>query len=444
MSDNVLGQSFTSKTLLKYALPTIIMMVFTSTYGIIDGLFVANFVSENALAAVNIVFPIIGIMLALAMMLATGSNALIGKLLGEGKGEEARGVLSLIYIVAIIFSIAVGLIMYVFADPLIRFMGANEVLYPYALDYMLTITGFIPCAMLQIFTQCYFVTAGKPFIGFAANLAGGLTNIILDYLLIVVFDLGIVGAGLATCIGFSVSGIFGVLYFAFCRKGTLYFVKPSLNIKHLTQSLYNGMSEFVTMMSMSITTIMFNVILMNIAGENGVAGITVIMYIQTIQSAIYMGYSMGVAPVISYKFGEQSFEQLKLINLTSLKVISVLSLITIALSLIFAKPAVGIFISPESETFALTVTGLRIYSLAYVGMGFNIYISAMFTALSNGKVSAIVSIMRTLVFIVIALLTLPFIFGITGVWIAVPIAEMLGIGVGAYCFNRYKTQYNYY
>ncbi|OOB80531.1 MAG: hypothetical protein BEN19_04440 [Epulopiscium sp. Nuni2H_MBin003] len=377
-------------------------------------------------------------------MLATGANAQIGKLLGEGKDTEARQLLSLTYVVGIIFGIAVTIFLYIFADPLLKMIGANAVLYPYAKDYLLALTPFMGCAMLQIYTQCFFVTAGKPMIGFIACATGNVTNIILDYVLIAQLDMGVTGAALATAIAFSISGLSGLIYFLVCRKGSLYICKPKWNLKIFLKCLHNGMSEFVTLLSASVTTLLFNVILMGIAGENGVAAISVIMYVQMIQSAIYMGYATGISPIISYKFGEQSYSQLKLVNKISFKTIGVLSIITIALSMIFAEAAVGVFISPESETFVMTVKGFRIYSLAYITMGFNIFICAMFTALSNGKVSAIISCLRTLVFIVIALVTLPFILGINGVWVAVPLAEALGVIVAISYFKRYKNIYNYY
>ncbi|WP_305768919.1 MATE family efflux transporter [Candidatus Epulonipiscium viviparus] len=443
MQDNKLAQTFIPMNLILYSIPTIIMMVLNSTYGIIDGLFISNFVGEDALAATNIAFPVILIAIAIGLMMATGANAIIGKLLGERKEHQARELLSFIYIVAILASVTISTIILVFADEFLTLIGANAALLPLAKEYLVAAAPFLTFILLQIFTQIFLVTAGKPIIGFAACLIGGITNIVLDYVLIVSFDLGLTGAALATGTGYSVGGIFGFLYFLICRRGSLYFVKPRWNFRQLAHSLYNGMSEFVSSTSGAITTVLFNIIMMQIAGESGVAGITVIMYVSTILSAMYMGYSMGVSPVISYKFGAQAHEQLQLINKTSKKVIAVISIVTVVLSIIFAEAAVGIFISPESATFALTVHGFRIYAIAFLFMGFNVFISAMFTALSNGRISAIVSVSRTLVFIVTALVTLPFIFGINGVWVAVPVAEALGIIVSLIYFKKYKRVYNY-
>ena len=296
---------------------------------------------------------------------------------------------------------------------------------------------------LQIFTQLFFVAAGKPSLGFISCLLGGIANIILDYVFIVVFDLGIRGAGLATGVGFTIPGLIGILYFSFNKKSTLHFTKPKLDMKKLIQSLYNGMSEFVGNISTAITTLCFNIILLKIAGIAGIASISVILYIQMIQTAIYIGFSIGVSPIISYKFGEQNYWQLKKIIKISFIFIGIISLVTILLSVIFADKAVSIFISSESKTFAMAKKGLIIFSLAYAFMGFNIFTSAMFTALSNGKVSAILSISRSLVFVLASLLILPHILGINGVWLAIPLAELLAIFLAIKFYKKNKIVYNY-
>ncbi len=443
MENNVLSKKFSSGGLIKYVVPTIIMMVFMSLYGIVDGIFVANFVNEHALSATNIIMPVFGLIAAIGMMFATGSNALIAKLMGEGKSRQANEFFSLTYLVGLVFGLLSTVFILAFADTFLTLLGTSDILYPYAKSYLLNITPFITMAFMQVFTQCFFVTAGKPMLGFASCFLGGIANIVFDYLFIVTLDMGISGAAIATGIGFTIPGLFGIIYFAISRNCDLHFVKPRWNLKRLGQSLYNGMSEFVTTISSAITTLLFNIILMQWAGEGGVAAITVIMYIQTIQTAVYMGYTLGVSPIISYKYGEQSHSQLKLITKISFKFITVASVVTIAASLIFAEAAVGIFIASDSPTFALAVGGLRIYSLAYIFMGFNIFASGMFTALSNGKISAILSVTRSLVFIVIALLTLPLIFGINGIWVAIPIAETLAIFMSIRYYKKNKPIYNY-
>ncbi|OON93873.1 MAG: hypothetical protein ATN31_05045 [Candidatus Epulonipiscioides saccharophilum] len=443
MSNNKLAQKFNARSLIIYSLPTIVMMFFNSTYGIVDGLFVSNFIGENALAGCNIAFPILLIAIAISAMMATGSNALIGKYLGEGKDKEAKELLSSIYIIAILFGIMASILIIIFANPLLSVMGANEVLLPYAREYLINWIPMLTFALLEFFTQSFFITAGKPHLGFIASITGGITNIVLDYVFIVEFAMGIKGAAWATGIGIAVVGIFGLVYFSINRKGTLYFIKPRWNLKEIIQCFYNGISEFVGCISGAITTVLFNIIMMYIAGENGVTGMTVIIYVSGVLSSIFFGYIFGVSPIISYKYGAQAHDQLKLINSTSIKVISIIGVLAMILSIIFAKIAVGIFVSEQSPTFEITVVGFRIYSIAYLFMGFNIFISAMFTSLSNGTISAIISVSRTLVFIVVALLTLPFIFGINGVWFAIPIAELLGLIVSITFFKKYKAKYNY-
>ncbi len=443
MENNKLQTSFNTKSLLKYAFPTIFMIIFMSTYSIVDGVFVSNFVNESALSAINIAYPAITVVFALGFMLVTGSNAIIGKLMGERKDYEAKQFFTLIYIVGTLLGIILMGIIIIFINPILVFLNAQGSLYSYAKDYLFIYSLFMPMAVLQIYTQSFFVTAGKPGLGFFTCFLGGIANIILDYVFIVMLGLGIKGAALATGIGCTIPALYGILYFAFNKKSPLKFVKPKWSGRLLLQSITNGMSEFVTSIAMSVTTLLFNVILMQIAGESGIAAITVILYVQMMQTAIYAGYSFGISPIISYKFGEQNHAQLKQIMKTSFYFLIISSLITLVLSLIFAEIAVGIFIPKSSATFNLAVNGFRIFSLAYIFAGFNIFASSLFTALSNGKISAFLSFNRTLIFIVICLLTLPYILGINGVWLAVPIAEALSFILAAWQYFKNKRIYNY-
>ncbi len=445
MTTNPLAQQFTLKSLLKFTLPSIFMMLFMSTYSIIDGVFVASLVGEEALAATNIIMPLLGILMALALMFATGGNAIIAKLMGEGKPQEACRFMTIIYIIGAALGIISSIITFAFTDQMLNALSVSDDLYPYAKDYLLSLAAFAAPIIFLIFIQSFIVTAGHPGLGLILSLTGGIINIILDYLLISpnFADLGIAGAGLATGIGNSVPGLIGLFYFAFNRKSELHFIRPKLNLKLIGQSMFNGSSELVGSLATSITTMMFNFILLDIAGSAGVAAISVILYIQMFQNAIYMGFSMGVAPVIAFKFGEKNRLALQNIIKQSLKVIAAASLMVISLTLIFADQAIGIFIDQASSTFALAKNGLLLFLPAYLFMGFNIFLSAMFTALSNGKVSAIISVARSLVFIVISLLTLPLIWDINGVWLAVPVAEFLAIIVAYYFYKAHRSNYGY-
>ncbi len=443
MENNKLSRQFTTKTLLLYALPTILMMIFMSSYTTIDGIFVSEFVGENALAAINIVYPAYGLTWSLGLMFATGANAIIGKFLGEKKEELAKQFFTLIYLVGIVASILLAGVLIIFIEPILELLKTSELLYPYAKDYLFTFSFFIPMAFLQVFTQTFFISAGKPILGFVSCLAGGITNIILDYVFLDLLSMGISGAAIATGLGFCVPGIFGIVYFAVKRNSPLCFVKPKWEGKRLLSSVVNGSSEFVTNVAASITTFLFNAILLDLASESGVTSITVILYVQMLQAAIYGGYSFGVSSVISYKYGSMDKLQLQKITRVSFRFIAIASVVVIAFSFIFADFAVSLFVDPESSTYPMTLNGFRLFAFAYIFMGFNIFTSTLFTSLSNGKISALLSILRTLVFTVICLLTLPNIIGINGVWLAVPLAEALTFIFSMIFYKWGKSIYHY-
>ncbi len=442
---NILAQDFTAKSLLRYACPTVLMMVFMSTYTIVDGLFVARLVGEDALAAVNIVWPVFNVVLAIGLMFSTGSTAVMGRLMGEGKGHEARAFLSLIYLVSIGLGAVVTLLVQTFPGEIIRALGVNEELYPYAMGYIQSLGWFVIGFFYQVFVQSFFVLAGRPTLGFLTCFVGGTVNIILDYVLISphMLNLGIEGAGLATGIGLCVPAVVGVVFFFTNRSGELYFTTPVFRGKMLGQSMFNGMSELVSQLSTAVTTLMFNLILLDMVGKSGVASITVILYVQMIQTALYFGYSIGVAPIISYKYGAEDRAGLHKVLGISLKFIGAVSLAIIAISLIFDDVAVSIFISQSSDTFAMATEGLRLFSIAYLFMGVNVFMSSMFTALSNGTISAVLSFARTLVFLVATLVSMPYFFGIQGVWLAVPVAEAMAFLLSWLCYCRGRSTYGY-
>ncbi len=440
-----LAKNFSMIELLKYTLPSMLMMIFMSTYSIIDGVFVSAYIGESALAAVNLVMPLLGIVMAVGLMFSTGGNAIIAKLLGQGKTREANEFLTVLYIIGGILGFILTTIVYLFPDQLLNMLSISDSLYILAKDYMLSLAGFLVPVFFMVFIQSFMVTAGRPTFGFLLCLAGGLTNIVLDYILISpnMMNLGITGAGLATGIGNALPGIIGFIYFIFNRKCLLHFVKPKLNVKTLLQSMFNGSSELVGNLAVSITTLMFNFILLKMVGDSGVAVISVILYIQMFQNAIYTGYTLGVSPIIAYKYGQKNHQSLHKIIMQSLKVLSVASIIVIVFTLLFSNQAIAIFLSKESGTFQMAKDGLLMFLPAYLFMGFNIFFSAMFTALSNGKISATISVLRSLVFIILALLILPNLLGINGVWLAVPVAELLAIIVSYIFYKKYKNIYQY-
>ncbi len=443
--NNPLSKNFTMTSLMKYTFPSILTFIFMSAYMIIDGIFVASLVGETALAALNLIAPIFGIFMAIGLMFATGGNAVIAKLLGEGRDSEGREFLSVIYIIGASVGIIFTFLLFAFPDTILNLLGARGNLYAYAKDYLLSISGFIIPLLFMVFAQSFMATAGNPVFGLILSVLGGVTNILLDYIFISpnLMNLGITGAGLATGLGYMVVGGIGFLYFIFTKKGSLHFAKPKFNIKTLCQSMFNGSSELVSSLATSITGLMFNFILLIMVGDAGVAAISAILYIQMFQSAIYNGYIVGVSPIIAYKYGEGNKEGLHKIIMQSFKVIGIASLMIVVLTLIFANQGISIFISKESSTFIMAKNGLLLFLPAYLFMGFNLFFSAMFTSLSNGKISATISLLRTFVFIVLSLLILPQIFHLNGVWLAVPLAEFLAVIVSLYFYKKYKKHYNY-
>lgn len=441
--NNKLDITISRGTLVKKALPTILSTMFMSVYMLIDGIFVSRFIGTSALSAVNIVMPLIMISVALGTMFAAGGSAIIAKKMGEGKDQEARTNFSMILISAAVIGIVIAAICMVFIHPLIRFLGANDAIYSYCYDYTYTSLLLFPFGMLAMLFQIFFITAGRPGLGMGITVLGGVVTAGLDLLLLGVFKVGIKGAAFAVGMGYAVPALIGFLYFMFNRKGTLYFVKPKPDIQMLLHTCTNGSSEMVTNLSMSIVTILLNNVLMKIAGENGVAAITVILYAQGLLNAAFLGYSTGVSPVISYNYGKQNHKRLQRIYRISKVLIAGTAVAAFAGALIFAKPLVAVFSSPGTAVFNMTVIGLRIFAGCFLFMGFSIFGSAMFTAFSNGKLSALISFLRALVFVVIAILILPRFFGITGVWLAVPAAELLGFFVTGYLQKKYQKKYQY-
>lgn len=443
MQSTKLAQKFNLPRLLLFVFPTIVMMVFMSLYTSVDGAFVSRLIGEDALAAVNVVYPVMSVVLALSLMFTSGANAIIARMLGEGQPEKARRFFSLIYIVGTLMGIAATAIILLLMDPLLSLLGATETLYSYAREYLTVLCLFAPMLFLQVGTQNFFVTEGKPGVGLLVSALGGIANIILDYVFIAVFHMGIAGAALATGIGYMIPGLYGVGYFFASRKGTLWFAKPEFEGGKLLHTCTNGSSELVNNLSVAITTMLFNLTMLRYAGEGGVAAITVILYVQFIQAAIYFGYSQGIAPVISYKYGAGDKQQLRYVVKTSLWFMLVCSVLVIILSVFGADLAVSLFIRPGSPVYALTKCGFLIFSSAYLFMGINIFLSAMFTAFGNGAVSALLSFLRTLVFLVGTLLLLPLWLGVDGAWIAVPVAEALALVVGVICYRKYRAIYHY-
>ena len=442
--DNRLSQDFNIAALLKFTGPTVIMLVFMSLYQMVDGAFVAKFVGEDALSALNIVYPIPSIIIAFSIMLSTGGSAIIARNMGEGKLRKAQENFSFIILVGFLLGIFFLIIGILFIDPLLHILGAIPSLYSYCYQYLIILILSAPLAVFQMLFQNFFVTAGKPHIGLAMTIIGGVSNIVLDYVFIVICHMGVSGAALATSIGYSIPALFGLFYFLLNRRGTLYLVKPVFRGKVLFYSCINGSSEMVNNLAVAITTFLFNILMLNYAGESGVAAITIVLYAQFLMTSVFMGFSSGIAPVVSYNYGSQNVIQLQKVFKNSINTVAVISIIVFLIAEFFSDPVIRIFVSPESEVFQITKHGFSIFSFSFLFTGFNIFSSALFTALSNGKVSAILSFLRTFVFLVLFLLLLPLIFYVDGIWLAVPVAEILAFLVSIYYLVKMRRVYHYH
>lgn len=418
-----INKNFTPFSLLKFAMPSIIMMILMSLYTITDGIFISRYIGSNALSSLNIVFPVINIAIAISTMLGTGGNAIISKYLGEGKKEAANECLTLFVAVSILLSILILTITLIFLTPISRFLGASDILLSDCRKYLGYSIIFAPACMLQTIFQSYFVTAGKPTLGLVLTISAGITNVVLDYVFIARLDLGIKGAALATGIGQCIPAVVGLVFFIFA-KNNLHFTKITLRFRELGMACYNGSSEMVTQLSIAIVTFLFNIVLMKIAGEKGVAAITILLYGQFLFNAFYLGFSIGISPIVGFQYGAKAKDKLKNIYKVSFIFVAVSSVILTIMALILTTPIMTIFTN-DKKTFELAAPAFRIFAISFLFSGLNITSSGFFTALSNGKISAIISFCRTLVFTVISLLFLPQLLGINGAWIAIPVAEFI-------------------
>lgn len=441
--DNSLARKYTFPKLFLFALPNIVMMVFLSIYTIVDGIFISRYVGTTALSAVNMVFPSISLEMALGIMLASGGSAIIAIKLGEQKEREARENFSLIVVSVLFIGILIGIVGNIFMEHIVRLLGASNVQFSFCMIYGQILFAFAPFFLLHASFQTLFITAGKPALGLIATSMGGVANMVLDYIFMEFFGLGIAGAAIATGIGNFIPSTIGLVYFLVYRKGTLYFVKPRWDGKMIRRALFNGSSEMVTNLAEGISTFLFNYTFLKFYGEDGVASITIVLYFQFVLIAIFFGYSMGVAPIISYKYGYGDKEQLKKIHRSSMIFISASSVLSYILSRILIKPVLLVFTEADSNVSSITLEGFWLFGISFLMMGISIYASSLFTALSDGLTSAIISFARTFLFLVCALLILPVLMGKMGIWLAVAVAELLGIIVSIALLIKNKKKYQY-
>ena len=438
-----LSDHFTYGRLLRFTLPSVAMMIFTSIYGVIDGFFVANYVGETPFAALNLILPYVLIFLAFGTMFGVGGSALVAVILGEGDRKKANEIFSLVVYIMIGLGATVTVIGIVSAEPVAILLGADEEMLPYCVSYArICFGGAIPL-ILQYEFQSFCIVSEKPRLGLVVTIAAGVTNMVLDWLLVGVLGMGLDGAAYATVIGSAVGGVIPLVYFILPNSSLLRIGKAKWYGKDVIKVITNGSSEFLTEVSLSIVSMLYNIQLMKYAGQDGVAAYGVIMYLSYLFVGFFFGYSMGASPIIGYHYGAKNDSELQNVYKCSMRIMVIASVIVVALCVIFARPLGMIFVGDNEYLLEMTTTAIRIYSLCYLFAGVNIFGSALFTALNNGLISALISFMRVLVLQIMFVLVLPILFGLIGVWMSVIAAELGALFITIGCMVKYRKRYHY-
>lgn len=439
-----LSEHFTYKKLLRFTLPSIVMMIFTSVYGVVDGFFVSNFVGKTPFAAVNFIMPFLMILGAVGFMFGTGGSALVAKTLGTGEKEKAKQIFSMLVYISAAVGAVIAVFGIIFIRPIASLLGAEGELLDDCVTYGRIILIALPFYMLQYEFQSFFVTAEKPQLGLTATLASGFTNIILDALFMAVFGWGLVGAAAATAISQTVGGIIPLIYFSRPNTSLLQLTKTSFNGKALFNACTNGSSELMSNISMSVVSMLYNIQLMKYAGEDGVAAYGVLMYVNFIFLAVFIGYSVGTAPVVGFHYGAKNHDELKGLLKRSAVIIGLCSAVMFILAQLLAIPLAQLFVGYDAELMSLTLRGFRFFAFSFLFSGLAIYGSSFFTALNNGLVSALISFLRTLVFQIAAVLILPMIFDIDGIWISIVAAEIMAVLITVFFIVKLRKRYHYF
>jgi putative MATE family efflux protein len=452
-NDPKLDKEITTSFLLKFTLPTIASFVIMGVFGIIDGVFAARGISQEALGAINFVIPFFTFAMAIGMMLAMGGSALVAKKKGKKLNQEARENFTLLAVVTFATSVIISGISRFFQEPLLKLLGTDESVLDLSREYLQPLVLMMPFIMVGLYLVQLLIAEGRPVISMLASSAGCVVSTALNALFIFVFDMGVMGLALATGIGYAVPAVLGVIYFTANRKGVIYFVRPRWDIRALGRASLNGISEMITMAAVTVTTIVMNNVLVRIVGWEGVAAAGIVMAAQGIFASLYFGYSAGVAPVVSYNFGKRirnsgnAGDNLRKLYRKSLVIVAVLSVIALAGTQIFADLLVRIYVSPNDpymgHLHTMAVRGLRIAAAGYIFMGFNVFATAWFTAFNDGLVSGFMSLMRTMVFTLALLVTLPRIWGLDGAWVALPFAEVLSIVMTVLFLVKMGRKYHY-
>lgn len=445
MNGNIikLSDHFSFRRLMRFTLPSILMMIFTSVYSIVDGFFVSNFVGKTPFAAVNFIMPLLMILGCVGFMFGTGGGALIAKTMGEGDRKKANEIFSMIVYAAAVCGIILAAAGIIFMRPIASLMGAKGALLENSIVYGRLILLALPFFILQYEFQCLFATAEKPKLGLFITVAAGVTNMVLDALFVAVFRMGLEGAAAATALSQFIGGIVPLIYFARKNSSYLKLVKFKFDGRALIKTCVNGSSELMSNISMSLVGMLFNIQLIKYAGENGVAAYGVLMYVSMVFQAIFIGYAVGVAPVVGYHYGACNYGELKNVRKKSMILIGVFSVLMFAAGQMLARPLSLIFVSYDADLLEMTVHAFNIFSFSFLMSGFAIFGSSFFTALNDGLISALISFFRTLIFQSAAVIIFPLIWGLDGIWMSVVMAEVMVVVVTAAFLIIKRKKYNY-
>ncbi len=439
-----LSDHFTFNKLLRFTFPSIIMMVFTSVYGVVDGFFVSNFAGKTAFAAINLIMPFLMILGGMGFMIGTGGTALVSLVLGQNNREKANRYFSMMIYLTGFMGVVLSVVGFLFMRPVADFLGATPEMMEDCVRYGRIIIVFTIFFMLQNVFQSFLIAAERPKLGLAATVAAGVTNMVLDALFVGGFRWGAAGAALATGLSQCVGGVLPLVYFIRPNTSPLQLVKCKIELRPLLQACVNGSSELMSNISSSVVSMLYNFQLLKYLGENGVSAYGVLMYVQFIFVAIYIGYAVGAAPVVSFHYGADNRTELRNMLRKSIILVCTASVVLTVLAFILASPLAQIFVGYDAELFALTRHAFHLFSFSFLLAGFNIFISSFFTALNNGAVSAAISFMRTLIFQTASVLILPLILGVDGIWWAITAAEIFACILSAGFLIAKRKKYHYF
>lgn len=440
-----LSDHFSYRKLIRFTIPSIAMMIFTSIYSVVDGFFVSNFAGKTPFAAVNLIMPFLMIVATIGFMFGTGGTALVAKTFGEGHKEKANQLFSLFTYTAFILGVVISVISIIFLRPIASFLGAEGKLLENCVTYGRIILFVLPFYVLQLLFQSFFVAAEKPNLGLIVTVCSGVTNMILDAVLVILLpqEYKLTGAAIATATSQTVGGVIPLFYFFRKNSSILRLGKTKFNGRAIAKACLNGSSEFMSNVSMSVVGMLYNIQLLKYTGENGVAAYGVMMYVSMIFSGAFIGYSIGTAPVIGYHDGARNCNELKSILKKSLTLIGIFAALMVILAELSATFLSHIFVGYDSELMELTVSGFRIFALSFLFMGYAIFGSGFFTALNDGVISAIISFLRTMVFQISAIIILPLLFGIDGIWLSIVVAELMAVVLTIIFLKLKQKKYGY-